>query len=125
MRSNSWRNKIDVKRHLSEETSNEKIKSLCIIIHRKLKKILDKETKRTDLRDDYKDLILCKINEVLDHFDFCKDLCDMSEENRRKEYDITDSLLTVFNDYMSELYDLGDERVLTKSNVLEKFMWVE
>lgn len=132
--SNNWRNSIKIKHLLSDDTSPEKIVELCNCIIPQLEAIKIKEAKG-NLTEDSKNDIDNKLFEVIDHFGFLKNLAegaipDNASDHRIPEeewdnYSFDGDFQQWFNDYLSELYDLGDERVNNKNNVREKFLWID
>ncbi len=63
-----------------------------------------------------------KIEELRDHFEFCKDFatCKIKQEEW-SDYEFDGDLLGMFNNYLSEFYDLCDSYVSKN----QKFCWVE
>lgn len=123
--SSKWRNVITVKNLFEDETTPELITKLCDTILVQLKKIKEKEAK-SNLTDDEKYDIDSKIEELIGHFDFLKDLATGTiAESEWDNYSFDGDFEKWFNDYLEQLYDLGDERVLNTNNVLEKFIWIE
>jgi len=124
-RSNKWRNEIKVKHLFEDDVTPELVVTLCDTILVQLKKIQEKEAKR-NLVEDSKNHIDSEIDELLGHFEFLRDLADGTiPEDEWNDYSFDGDYEQWFNDYMSQLYDLGDTRVLNASNVLEKFMWID
>jgi len=125
IRSNKWRNKIKVKHLFNDDTAPEHIAVICDAIIPQLKRIKAIEAK-SNLVDDSKNHVDNELEELIGHFEFLKDFATGEiPESEWSDYDFNGDYKEMFNDYMSELYNLGDRRVLTKFNVQEKFMWVE
>lgn len=132
--SNNWRNTVKIKHTFTDDTTPEKIIEICDILIPQLEAIKEKEAKG-NLTDYYKGDIDNKLFELIDHFGFLKNLAEgaipeSTSEHRIPEdewenYSFDGDFEQWFNDYLSELYDLGDERVDNKHNVREKFLWIE
>jgi len=133
--SNNWRNTVKIKHLFSDdETSPELIIEICDILIPQLEAIKEKE-ESGNLTEDSKSDIDDKLFELIDHFGFLKNLAEgaiteSTSEHRIPEdewdnYSFDGNFEQWFNDYLSELYDLGDERVDNKHNIREKFLWIE
>ena len=134
--SNNWRNKINIKHMFTDdkETPPELIIQLCDSLVKQLTRIKEKEEKG-NLTEDYKSHIDNGLFEVIDHFEFLSNLAngaipDSTSEHKipKEEWDFNygfdGNFQQWFNDYMDELYDLGDTRVDTINNVREKLIWI-
>jgi hypothetical protein len=125
IKSNNWRNTISIKNLFEDETTPELIVKLCDSLIIQLEKINKKES-RSNLTADEKYNISSKIEDIVSNFQFLKELADGSiPENEWNNYDFDGDYKDLFNGYFSDVYDLGDERVLTTNNIQEKFMWVD
>jgi len=132
--SNKWRNSIKIKHLFEDDTTPELIVTICDSLIGQIKSIREKE-KKGNLTQDSKDDIDDKLFEVLDHFEFLKNLAEGAIEGNESEqripeeewdnYSFDGNFEQWFNDYLSELYDLGDERVDNTHNIREKFIWIE
>jgi hypothetical protein len=123
--SNKWRNSIKVKHLFNDAVTPELIIILCNSILSQLKSIQKKEAK-LNLTDDSKNHINDEIEELLGHFQFLKDFATGDiPESEWDDYHFDGDYEQWFNDYFSQLYDLGDTRVVTTNNICEKFMWVD
>jgi hypothetical protein len=127
IRSNKWRNEIKVK-HLftdGDDVTPELVTQLCEHIATQLKAIQTKEASG-NLIDDSKNHVDGELNELIGHFEFLKDLATGEiPEKEWNNYSFDGDFEQWFNDYLQQLYDLGDTRVLTTGNVLEKFIWID
>lgn len=125
IRSSKWRNTIKVKHLFEDKVTPALIITLCDTILTQLKNIQEKESKN-NLKDDVKDHVDNEIEDLLGHFEFLKDLATGKITKAEWDnYSFEGNYQEWFNDYFSQLYDLGDTRVLTTNNVLEKFIWIE
>jgi hypothetical protein len=133
--SNNWRNRIDIKSHFTDKkTTPEHTVTLCETLIRQLKKIREREV-NGNLCDYSKGDVDNKLEEIIDHLEFLRDLANgaIPENNSEgrilesewADYDFDGDFNDMFNGYMRELYDLGDERVDTTANVREKFIWIQ
>lgn len=124
METNNWKYNIQIKHLFEEKTTKKLIETLCKNLIFQLKKI-EKNILKSNLTNDEKEDKLNKISETIDHFDFLKDLSDGSiKEKEWEDYCFDGNFQNLFNDYLSELYDLGDERVMLNSGITEKFIWI-
>jgi hypothetical protein len=132
--SNKWRNTISIKRLFQDETTPELVITLCNSLIKQLNTIKERESKG-NLTEDEKCNVDNKLFEVIDHFEFLLNLAqgatdDESNETRIPEsewddYEFDGNFEQWFNDYMTELYDLADERVNTINGINEKFIWID
>jgi hypothetical protein len=133
---NEWRNKIQIKHLFTRDntTSPELTITLCETLLRQLKSIKARE-ENGNLCDDDKYFVDEKLTELIDHFEFLINLAEGSipekqhlesaiKENEWSDYGFDGNYQQCFNDYLSELYDLGDVRVVDKSRTSHKFIWV-
>lgn len=125
IRSNKWRNKISIKNLFEDDTTPELTAKLCETLISQLRKIQAREQKK-NLTEDSLNHVDSELEELVGHFEFLRDLATGEiPESEWKEYDFNGDFEEWFNDYMSQVYDLGDTRVLTTGNVLEKFIWID
>lgn len=126
--SNNWRNSLVLGLDEFEDlggTTPEITIILCDRIISGLKKIKEKEESE-NLTEDEKYNVDSKLEENIDNFEFLKHLCDGTiPESEFENYAYNGDHEEMFNDYLSQLYDLGDERVTNKQNVVEKFIWIK
>jgi len=124
-RSNKWRNSISIKNQFQDETTPELITQLCSSLVKQLNKIKARE-ENGNLTDDGIYYVVDELDRIIDNFDF---LCKINDGTISKNdfhlYEYAPHKLEEwFNGYMDELYNLAGERVITKDNVLEKFIWI-
>lgn len=135
--SNDWRNKIQIKHLFTRDatTSPELTITLCETLIRQLKAIKTRE-EGGNLCDDDSYIVDEKLTELIDHFEFLINLAQGSipekqglegaiKEDEWSDFGFDGNYQQWFNDYLSELYDLGDMRVITdKSKISQKFIWI-
>lgn len=135
--SNEWRNKIEIKHLFTRDTttSPELTITLCETLIRQLKAIKAREEVGNLCNDDSY-IVDEKLTELIDHFEFLINLAQGSipekqglegaiKEDEWNDFGFDGNYQKWFNDYLSELYDLGDMRVITdKSKVSQKFIWI-
>lgn len=121
-----WKYSIAIKSHFTNEPASfELIDSLCAILIKQLRRI-NHQVLNSNLKEDEKDWASDNLFEVIDHFEFCQMFANGTiPESEWHEYEFTGDLQEMFNDYMTELYNLADARVISKSNVSEKFIWIK
>lgn len=123
--SNKWRNSIEIKDQFTDETTPEIIIRICQSLINQLEYFNKKEALATDLGDDEKYNIDNMLTEMIDHFSFVQNLADGTiAENTWHNYDFDGDFDELFNDYLSQLYDYADERIITVNNVSQKFLWI-
>jgi len=125
IRSNKWRNSMKVKYLFTDDSSPETIATLCTTIIGHLNRIKAKESK-SNLTEDSKHHVDNELDELIGHFEFLSDLATGKiTEKEWGNYNFDGDFEQWFNDYMSQVYDLGDTKVLTTGNIQEKFMWID
>ncbi len=122
--SNKWRNTLTIKNLFQDKTTPELIVVLCDSIIRQLKTIWDRESSG-NLKDDEKEYIAEGIEELTDHFLFLKELANGTiKKEEWLDFSFDGNYERLFNNYMNELYDLGDTKVTNNLDVSEKFIWI-
>lgn len=122
--SNKWKYHIDIKSLFEDTTTPELIVKLCDCIIPQLNRILNAVTKSNLIEDDIYRLEI-NILEIIDNFDFLKSLADGSiPEEEWDDYCFDGDYESMFNNYLKELYDLGDKRVIQTNDMSIKFMWI-
>ena len=124
--SNRWRNEIKVKHLFTEgDTTPELVSTLCTTIVSSLKYVQGKEKSIGNLSISSKTHIDGELEELIGHFEFLKDLATGKiPESEWDDYSFEGDYEEWFNDYLTQLYDLGDIRVTTTENISEKFLFV-
>jgi len=115
-----WRNKIDIKRFFTDESNDEDVKAICEKLIPQLERILENENNRQKQKLD--DDFLWEFSNLIEEFKWIK-------ESIEKELDATeysfDDWTEAFNEYLSQLYDLGDTVTISRGwGDTEKFLWV-
>lgn len=120
----NWKYKIEIKHLFSEDTTPEIVAELCTILVSKLDKILEKSQK-SNISEDSIDEFWYELEEVKDNFDFLRQLADGSiKEEDWKDYSFEGDFESWFNDYLEQLYDIGDIKIMLKNGTKEKLLWV-
>ena len=126
-KSNNWKYKIEVKQYFVDDDSlvtPEHTLYLCNFLITSLEQI-KKQVEESNIVNDDKEHVASELEELIDNFKFLKSLVDGTiKEDEWEDYCYDGNHLTMFNDYLEQLYDLGDLRVITKQNISEKFIWV-
>jgi len=118
-----WKYSIKVKHLFEDETTTELIIKLCLCLSPQFKSLKDK-IEKSNILSDNKDLIIEELERIEDNFDFTRKLADGSiPKNEWANYSFNGDFEEEFNGNLSELYDLGDERVMTTIG-LEKFICI-
>jgi len=121
---NKWKYSINIKDSFKDETTPELVAELCEKLISQLNKIKEKVAK-SNLTEDEKYEKGEEIDDLIGQFEFTRDLANGTiSESEWDNYEFDGDFEQLFNDYMSELYDLGDKRVLNVNDEIEKFIWV-
>lgn len=124
-RTNNWKYKIKIKDQFEDKTTPELIIKLCDSLIIQLKQISSK-VETSSLTEDEKDDCRIVLEEIIDHFVFLKELADGTIKKLEwDDYSFNGDYEEIFNDYLEQLYDIGDRRVINKYNRSEKFIWIE
>jgi hypothetical protein len=122
--SNKWRRNIKIKHLYQTETTPENIIELCDSLGNQLYRIKQTEQK-SNLTQDEKNHVSNRLEELIDHFSFLKSFATGDiPESEWADYGFDGDYEDWFNGYLTELYDLADERVMTTNGVSEKFIWI-
>ena len=123
-----WRNQIKLKKYLTDEESEVAVKRICEMVIPQLKLINSRETnwlKNTSAARIVKDNVeytVEQLEELIGEFEWILSSIDDNEDAKEYSYD---SWCDALNEYLRQLYDLGDVivdwRGYTNS---EKFLWV-
>lgn len=124
--SNNWRYKISIKSNFEDEVTPELVISLSALICSELESVKKKlSSDKQAMADDKYDL-MDKINDLIDNFEFARDLANGTiGEDEWDNYSFDGDFEVLMNDYITQLYDVADERIMLKGGILEKFLWVE
>jgi hypothetical protein len=125
VQTNKWKYELVIKDQLTEDSEPEKIIELSNTLVRKLTKLKEKVEKSNLVEDEIENLVE-EFERIIDNFDFLKQLADGTiPEDDFDDYSFDGDLEALFNDYLGELYDFGDLKVLNKKNEIEKFIWIK
>jgi thiaminase len=125
-----WRNSIQLKKYLSDNSDNESVLKVVNGILPQLKYIrnignrhLDKNEGNNSIVKENIEYYNGQLEELIEEFDWIKNSVESNEDDPRElGYD---DWCDALNEYLSQLYDLGDSVVEYKSHFdTEKFMWV-
>lgn len=123
--SNKWLYTIKIKEHFGGKTTPELVAKLCSILEHELSRI-NKAVGKSNL--DYEEIghICQELGEMEDNFNFLKQLADGTiPENEWNNYGFDGNFELWFNDYLEQLYDLADKRVVDKYRITHKFLFLE
>lgn len=119
---NKWKYTIDIKRILNNDTLTIEEKAKSILSEVKYIKYV---TYRSNLTEDEIYFLDESLDLLIDNYNFFIDLCNGTiNENEFNDYGFDGDFIKLFDEYLKELYDIADRRVLTKQNELEKFLWI-
>jgi hypothetical protein len=97
----NWKYHLDIKQHLRGEDFDDEAQviTICNIIINQLKRLINK----------IDDSVKYELEEIVDNFDFLKQLADGTiPEDTFQEYSFDGNFTDLFNDYLESLYDFGD-----------------
>jgi hypothetical protein len=122
---NKWKYDISIKQFFEKETTPELVEKLCNKLIVQLNSIKNKVAKSNLIEDD-KYYVDENLTELIDHFEFLKEFANGKiPKEEWKDYDFDGNYESWFNDYLTQLYDLGDKRVVNKNNSeIEKLIWI-
>jgi hypothetical protein len=116
-----WRNKIEIKSYFTDDESNESVLKVVNALISQLKMVLRRERNRKNKK--LEDYYLEEFENLIEEFIWIK---NMIERNcSPEEYDYT-SWCEAFNEYLEQLYDMGDMVTDNHDDFWnrEKFLWV-
>jgi len=128
---NNWKFKIKIKYLLSDDDMTlptpevkKAIAQKVTVIKDKLEKIY-KQIDNSDIIEDDKYEVTEELEMIIDNFDFLRQLADGTiSEDKWYEYSFDGNFQEWFNDYLTQLYDLGDKRIKTTKGNIDKLLWV-
>jgi hypothetical protein len=120
-----WRNKIEIKKYLSSENSNEKVLEVVSKLIPQLKSISRFEERLTEKESpnalDF--MFLDDFVNLVQEFEWIKNSIQNSDDPTQYSFD---DWCEAFNEYLNQLYDMAD--VVTNDSdswtQREKFLWV-
>lgn len=120
-----WRYKIQIKHLFQDETTPELVAEICTSLVYQLNHIKEKIEKSTDIDGDDLMYMCDELEMNVDNFDFLRKMATQEiPEDEWEDYNFNGDFEEEFNGYLSQLYDLGDERITLKNGTIEKFMWI-
>ena len=128
VRSMEWGYRIDVKKDWDlDEITKENTSIACNQMVIELNRI-KAEVSRSRIEKNQRERIQAALEEIIDHFEFCRDLANGKiEEKEWDNYSFNGNFKEMFDSYLDELYNLADERILVENpncNIDMKFLWV-
>lgn len=124
--SNKWKYTIGIKHLFKDTVTPESVAKISKIIESKLKSIITSIENASNINEDEKDYFINELEDVRSHFEFMQHLTDGTiPEDEFQDYEYEESECeSLFNEYLRQLYDLADKRIIHKSNVSEKLIWI-
>lgn len=121
----NWRYKINIKNQFEDETTPELIITLCTSLVKQLNSIKTKLVESDRIDEDDKYNFEDKLSDEIGNWEHLMHLADGTiQKDRWCDYCFSGDFQYEFNGYLSQLYDLADERILLKNNISEKFIWI-
>jgi len=125
MISPNWRNKISIKSEFKKKTSPELVSRLSKSLIIQLQDIHKAEFDNNLCPDD-KYEVSYLLEDVINNFKFLDDLATgIIPRDEWKDYDFDGDFEILFNNYLDMIYDIGDMKVRTNKNTVEKFIWID
>lgn len=122
-----WRNKIEIKKYFTDDNSNESVLMVLSHLIPQLKFIVKSERKLLKKINDERhsenvEYLIYKLEELIDEFEWIQN--SIKEKQSPTEYG-AEMWVDIFNEYLDELYDLGDSPINFSEDPFEqKFLWV-
>ena len=123
----NWRNKINIKDYLTNNDSDESVLKVVTKLIPQLERIIKFEyiqlNKITDeIKKDNLDYSLNQLEYLIEEFKWIKEGIETDEDITELGYD---GWVGALNEYLSQLYDIGDSTVHYVSFANhEKFLWI-
>lgn len=119
-----WLYKISIKHLFEDETTPELIDKICSLLVKQLTVVKEK-LENSKIKEHIKDVLTEELEVSIDNFDFLRRLAAKEIEVKDwQHYNFSGDFEEEFNGYLSQLYDLGDERVYLENGERHKFMWI-
>lgn len=117
-----WRNSIEIKRYFTKDNTDEAVMNVLNKLIPQLKNITRHESQRlnkikNDVLKENLEYSLEELKLLIEEFEWIKDMIE--NDKNADEYSYS-SWCEAFNEYLDQLYDLGDTIIQYK----EKFLWV-
>lgn len=121
----NWKYKIKIKEQFEKTTTVKLIIELCSSLEEQINKILE-SLQKSNIKEEDVDYFYYDLEEVRNNFDFLRDLADGTIESKDwDDYGFDGDYEEWFNDYLNQLYDIGDKRVTLKNGTKEKLIWID
>jgi hypothetical protein len=118
----NWTYNITIKKYFTTKSDKNIISDLS---QRLIDQITLIQNKLYLLRDDDKDYMYFELMEIIEKFESVRDLCNGTiPEMKFDSFGYNENYEQLFNEYLTELYDLADNIVHNKNNVPNKFIWI-
>jgi len=119
-----WKYHINIKKHFTNETTPELIENLSKLLLFQLKRI-NKAIENSDIEEDYKYYALDEMEMIIDNFEFLELLANGEiKKEEWNNFDFDGDYESLFNEYLTMLYDLGDTKIHTRKGY-EKLIWID
>lgn len=120
----NWKYRIEIKHLFEENVTLEVVTKLCNSLIPQLQKIA-KSVASSNLVEDVKDYLDNELLGIIERFSFLKDLATGKiRSDEWEDFGFDGDFEETVNNYLEELYDIADSRVLNVNNILEKFLWI-
>jgi hypothetical protein len=114
----NWRNKINLSEHLTDNNNDEQVLICVNVIIPQLENILIKERDLAKINEYF----LNDLEELIDDF---KCIQESISNKTKEENSNCSNWCDEFNDYLEQLYDMGDTMIEKKDFWNdEKFLWI-
>ena len=119
-----WMYNINIKSDFTDNSDEKVIALLCDKLIVQLNKIKNKLSNSL-IKSDYKIHFEDKLADIIDNLEFLSMLAkEVIPKSEWSEHSFDGNFQSLFNDYMVEIYDLGDSKFTIK-NTEYKFIWVK
>lgn len=119
-----WRNKVEIREQLTGDSSDESVAKVTKVLVPQLQRILELEEKKIEnsnglaLDEEFVETF----KELVENFKWVIDCVEKEEDPSEYSYD---DWCEAFNNYLGELYDMGDTITGRFEDFhKEKFLWV-
>jgi hypothetical protein len=119
----NWLYTIKIKHLFEDETTKELIIKLCTSLEKQLLKIVNSDSINKILNNEDN---IVELRIIIDNFNFLKKLADGTIKNEDWwQFSFDGEFEEWFNEYLEQLFDLGDNVCYLKHNELSsKFIWI-
>jgi hypothetical protein len=124
IKSKAWRYTVCIKDYLDLEPTYQNIFKVCTRLCKDLEELIEVISESNIVADEKTELIN-ELESIISNLQMLSDLASGKiPEEKWDEYDFHGNFVRQFNNYIFELYELGDRRIHTFNNVSYKFIWV-